>query len=290
MERLRNGQVMATFPKKYKLIHTYPEGSYLFHTATEPMTTLPMPPTSWDVDVFLADSTVEERETQSTNDCMITAKLKIALASLGGKYNPKNYKPHQPRFEVDKEYISTVNDADLLVLNPIIQSHPLLKFTTMLDNGATKWFIDDSFVSAHKLPTHQPQHRIQIVMADGRVIAASRGCTLPLTFDTLATKVTFIITKLQDRFDAVLGLDFLNEHNPHIDWQKATLTFDDNQHIKCTSKPREADAQIVHANSMARMMKRNAKNDNGNVYFCAILKHCDATTQEFDVDALNCPD
>ena len=38
---------------------------------------------------------------------------------------------------------------------------------------------------------------------------------------------------------------------------------------------------------MARMMKRNAKHDNGDVYFCAILKHYDATTQEFDVDALN---
>ena len=35
------------------------------------------------------------------------------------------------------------------------------------------------------------------------------------------------------------------------------------------------------------MMKRNAKKDNGDVYFCAILKHYDATTQEFDVEALN---
>ena len=35
------------------------------------------------------------------------------------------------------------------------------------------------------------------------------------------------------------------------------------------------------------MMKRNAKKDNGDVYFCAILKHYDATTQEFHVDALN---
>jgi hypothetical protein len=124
-------------------------------------------------------------------------------------------------------------------------------------------------------------------MADGRVVVASRGCTLPLTFDTYATQVTFIVTKLQDRFDTVLGLDFLTDHNPHIDWQTATLTFDDNKQIKCTSKPREADVQIVHANSMARMMKRNAKHDNGDVYFCAILKHYDATTQEFDVDALN---
>jgi hypothetical protein len=144
------------FLKKYRLIHTYPEGSYPFHTATEPMKTLPMPPTSWDVDVFLADSTVEERETQLANDCMITTKLKTALASLGNKRNkPKNYKPHQPRFEVSKEYISTVNDSDLLILNPTIQPHSLLKFTTMLDSGATKCFIDDIFCINPQTP-HTP--------------------------------------------------------------------------------------------------------------------------------------
>jgi hypothetical protein len=157
----------------------------------------------------------------------------------------------------------------------------------MLDSGATKCLIDDSFVSTDKLRTHQLEHRIRIVMADGRVVVASRGRTLPLMFDNYATTVTLIVTKLQDRFDAVLGLDFLIAHNPHIDWQTATLTFKDNKQVKCTSKRREADVQIEHANSMARMMKRNAKRDNGDVYFCAILKHYDATTQEFDVDALN---
>ena len=39
--------------------------------------------------------------------------------------------------------------------------------------------------------------------------------------------------------------------------------------------------QILHANAMARMMKRNPKKDNGDVYVCAMLKHNDATTQEY---------
>jgi hypothetical protein len=134
--------------KKYKLKHTYPEGSYLFHTATEPMKTLPMPPITWDVDVYLTASAVEERETQSANDSMIIANIKTMLSCIQGKaHNPQNYKPHQPRFEVSKEYISTTCDSDLLVLTPFIQSNVFLKFTTMLDSGATKCFIDDSFVS-----------------------------------------------------------------------------------------------------------------------------------------------
>jgi hypothetical protein len=78
------------------------------------MNTLPMPPTTWDVEVYLADSTVEERETQSVHDSMVTSNLKAMLSSIQGKsHTPKNYKPHQPRFEVRKEYVSTANDSDL---------------------------------------------------------------------------------------------------------------------------------------------------------------------------------
>ena len=49
------------------------------------MKTLPMPPITWDVDVYLADSTVEERETQSANDSMTTANIKAMLSSIQGK-------------------------------------------------------------------------------------------------------------------------------------------------------------------------------------------------------------
>ncbi len=49
-------------------------------------------------------------------------------------------------------------------------------------------------------------------MVDGRVVVASRGRTLPRMYDNYSTAVTFIVTNSQDRFDAVLGLDFLTAH------------------------------------------------------------------------------
>ena len=61
-------------------------------------------------------------------------------------------------------------------------------------------------------------------MVDGRVVVASRGRTLPRMYDNYSTTVTFIVTNLQDRFDAVLGLDLLTAHSPRIYWQSATLT------------------------------------------------------------------
>ena len=125
---------------------------------------------------------------------MTTENVKAILSSIQGKaHNPNNYKPHQPRLEVSKEYnISSTSDSDLLILTPFIQSNVFLKFTTILDSGVTKCFIDDSFVSTHKLPTHPLEHRTRIVMADDRVVVASRGCMLPLMFDNYSTTVTFI--------------------------------------------------------------------------------------------------
>jgi hypothetical protein len=86
-----------------------------------------MPPTTWDVDVYLADSTVEEREAQSANDSMVTSNVKAALASLQGKcYTPKTYKPHQPRFEVKKEFMTSASNSDLVVLSPFLYNRMYL--------------------------------------------------------------------------------------------------------------------------------------------------------------------
>ncbi len=105
--------------------------------------------------VRLLWSRLKEREAQSANDSMITSNIKSMLSSMQGKAHAhKNYKPHQPRFQVSKEYISSTSDSDLLVLTPCIQSNVFLKFTTMLDSGATKCFIDDSFVSIYRVLTN----------------------------------------------------------------------------------------------------------------------------------------
>ena len=61
-------------------------------------------------------------------------------------------------------------------------------------------------------------------MVDGRDVVASRGRTLPRMYDNYSTAGTFIATNSQDRFDAVLGLEFLTAHSPRIYWQSATLT------------------------------------------------------------------
>ncbi len=89
---------------------------------------------------------------------MVTSNFKATLISLqGGSFTPKNHKPHQPRFEVKNEFITSGSDSDLLVLSSLVQpTNPFLEFSTMLvDNGATKCCIDNSFESTHKLTMHR---------------------------------------------------------------------------------------------------------------------------------------
>ena len=75
-------------------------------------------------------------------------------------------------------------------------------------------FIDHTFVRNNNLPTHPLQSKLRVVLADGRMIMASKGCTLQLNIGGYICDVTFVITNLQDAFDVVLGISFLKEHNP----------------------------------------------------------------------------
>ena len=71
---------------KYRLVHTYPSGTYLFHQPHE-KGSYPLSPTPWPVDVFLADDTVELRQIQSYESAKLTEHLKSI-----NLFNSKNKK------------------------------------------------------------------------------------------------------------------------------------------------------------------------------------------------------
>ena len=96
-------------------MHTYPKGSYTFHTITDTLNEEPMGPTTWDANVYIVDSSVEEREEQILNSSIITEQLKSVLSSVAGKtINKTKFKPHQPKFETNKVFVTSISDTDLL--------------------------------------------------------------------------------------------------------------------------------------------------------------------------------
>ena len=84
-------------------MHTYPTRSYIFLTITDKLIEEAMGP--WDVNVYTADSSVEEREALILNSSIITEQLKFVLSSITGKtINKAEFKPHQPIFETNKVF------------------------------------------------------------------------------------------------------------------------------------------------------------------------------------------
>ena len=100
------GKSWQPYLNKYKLVHTYQAGSYIFHTIADKLTEDPMGPTTWDVNVYIADSSVEEREAQILNSSIITVQLKYVLSSNIGKLSIRIHSSHISPHSILTKFLS----------------------------------------------------------------------------------------------------------------------------------------------------------------------------------------
>jgi hypothetical protein len=85
------------------------------------------------------------------------------------------------------------------------------------------------------------------------------------------TRTCIVIHMNSAYYGIILGMPFLRDVNPIIDWKlkhwkTPDMTF---PHV-CDNKSREVSLNIVSANAMTRSIKKNA--DPSTKYFLAILK------------------
>ena len=101
---------------KYKRIHTYPTGIFLLHKPAKKCYTL-LGPTPWPVDVFLADSLVEQREVQSYESAKLTKHLKSRHISNRKISSGKIFRSlPQDCFTI--HLLSCQSPCDLLIVQP----------------------------------------------------------------------------------------------------------------------------------------------------------------------------
>ena len=135
--------------KKYKCIHTYPAGTYLFSKFVQdsPFERINIP-TTCPYDLFLADGFISERENQSLHAKQLNAIHESEIYKETLKYMFKSkeredtdsasdseeekvqFKPHQPRFLTPLCHVTTSSACDdLLVIQKTHKARYAFKCT-----------------------------------------------------------------------------------------------------------------------------------------------------------------
>ena len=97
----------------------------------------------------------------------------------------------------------------------------------LLDSGCTGSCIDEAFVDKHSIETQELPKPIPVYNADGTPNAngmVTRMAQLRLTIGSHSELINFAVSTL-DKNNIFLGHNWLQLHNPEIDWNQKTLTF-----------------------------------------------------------------
>ena len=151
-------------------------------------------------------------------------------------------------------------------------------FVALLDSGLSHCFVDEVFASQNRL-TNLP-NPILLQLFDGSALSSVSKLTLmPITFSTGEThQINCYITKLDKGYTAILGYNWLVQHNPRIDWAKTKVMFSQtltkspavtipNQtplHTPPSEKKPMIDIRLINARNFTRLSRQK-----GNALFLA---------------------
>ena len=103
-----------------------------------------------------------------------------------------------------------------------------ISIKALLDSGATHCFIDSSLVSDHRLPTTLLPQPMRLRLFDGSYAPEDiqYEVTVPVHFAPgKILPVSFLVTPLDPDVSAVIGLRWLRQHNPLVDWANNRIEF-----------------------------------------------------------------
>jgi len=104
----------------------------------------------------------------------------------------------------------------------------ILQVSALVDFGATSSFIDQTFVVQHNIPMIKKSTPILVEVIDGRTIVSGaithETTPLKLCIGKHTEKIVLNIISTPHH-PIILGLPWLEAHNPITDWRSRTLTF-----------------------------------------------------------------
>ena len=135
----------------------------------------------------------------------------------------------------------------------------------MVDSGATTKFLHRRFVLENQVATRKLARPIPLYNIDGtenRDGTISEVAVLDMAIGDHREKVVFVVTDIGEE-DVIIGLDWLREHNPEVDWERGSLRLS-----RCpetcpadqrASKPVETKARDTEVRLTARQSPRRAR-------------------------------
>jgi hypothetical protein len=135
----------------------------------------------------------------------------------------------------------------------------------LVDSGATSSFIDQTFVVQHNILVIKKSTLVPIEVIDGRTIASGaithETTPLELCIGKHTKKIILNIISTPHH-PIILGLPWLEAHNPIIDWRSRYLTFSTQQ---CTSQKPHAQKNTLSSpakNPVVKNPKRVGTNSS----------------------------
>ena len=179
-------------------------------------------------------------------------------------------------------------------------SLPLLKLiatingiqgTILVDCGATGDFISHEFIRKNRLPSTLLASKTSLRLVDGTTYTISRRASaLTLRFPGFEGTVTPLIVPLQG-YDLILGMPWLTNHNPHIDWRTRTLSFTPWQEPPSKKNPQAEgvrprqqfkikETPQFNILTTAAELQRWGKQEDGVMWLCHLEEVADVPEEE----------
>jgi hypothetical protein len=124
----------------------------------------------------------------------------------------------------------------------------------LIDSGATGRFVDRDYVKANRLRTRVLSRPIPVYNVDGNPNEAgsiSEVADLILKYQSHSERALFAVTGLGKQ-NLILGLPWLQKHNPEIDWTTGTVKMNRCSPSRCSGCREERKAKQAETRHIAR--------------------------------------
>lgn len=152
-----------------------------------------------------------------------------------------------------------MSHVGLSLLSPSIGRSVVAKVTldqriqadALLDSGATANFLDVKFCTTNKINLRKNAESVQVSLANGSILPQIKFVTAPIEFrigDHLE-QIVFYVGSFP-KTPIILGMPWLERHNPSIDWRNRIITFFPNTCPNSCNLREHTKIKTFHARSV----------------------------------------